>query len=85
MLATLAFSLLVIDKEGEESTLLQENNFFKHERRIFFVVGLSICIDVASFMRNVIIVILFIKNKTIVIFLLKELGWESELDSPHDQ
>lgn len=36
MLATLAFSLLVIDKEGEESTLLQENNFFKHERRIFF-------------------------------------------------
>lgn len=49
------------------------------------MVGLSICIDVASFMRNVIIVILFIKNKTIVIFLLKELGWESELDSPHDQ
>lgn len=33
------------------------------------MVGLSICIHVSSFMRNVIIVVLFIKNKTIVIFL----------------
>lgn len=36
MLATLAFSLLVIDKEREESTLLQENNFFKQRKKDLF-------------------------------------------------